>query len=284
MTIAVNNPSDTPFLGASVERSETDRIGYDKVSDLVMMDGVAVQDPKTLFHWFGDLLDSMAVEIPLEEAMRGKPEHLSHRLYDNNTPELWWVLLWLNNMTGAWDFDGQSVRVLDPLRLDEFLAVVERWRGRRTIEISSEDAWLRRLPGHLQPVIRPEAGGEDADGTTTPGWRYGKMSPRISLGAGGEDDVPIYVLSRFQYVRTTKSPTVLYVVSTDPSPERTAGQPLVRLSAGLPSIRRLDTMYLITSTPAPIRGPDYEYVRRLTRAEYDALAVKEPDTLYSITD
>ena len=147
MTIRLGNPSDQPWLGRSAEEAKREFAGYDDVSGRVLAGGVEVQEPSTLLDRFPQWLDAHAVAVPLSPSHEWRPEHLSLRLY--GTPDLWWLLLRLNGFRAAWEFHGTHVRVLDPAALQDFLGLVERWRGGGVETVPDGGAWLRELPEGL---------------------------------------------------------------------------------------------------------------------------------------
>ena len=95
-------------------------LSYVNASLWFKFNGVLMQEPVTVFQKMQGFFEGRTITIDMPSDVIFKPEYLSKRLY--STPDLWWLLLFLNKCKSHKEFNRATVTVLNPEFIDEMLS------------------------------------------------------------------------------------------------------------------------------------------------------------------
>ena len=142
MTV-IRNSAEPPIIQEGIDLGRSNPFTYAAASGSVMLEGLEMQSPWTLYDRLRGSLNAHRMRIPLEKMFEHRPEHLSHRLY--RTVDLWWVLLKMNNCLSHSDFQGNNVWIYDPSRLDDLVDLAVKTPTGQVEVGSYEDLTLHPL-------------------------------------------------------------------------------------------------------------------------------------------
>lgn len=110
-------------IDESIAHAKTNKLVVSNASFKMIMDGVKVQQPETIFVDFMELLKENTIEVELPNSYQYRPEDLSKLVYGTN--DLWYIIMYLNECTTFRDFTGSKVKILNPARISLINDVIE---------------------------------------------------------------------------------------------------------------------------------------------------------------
>lgn len=109
--MALMDSSVSMNIDDNIKSAEKNTNTYSALSKAVNFNGVIIQDPQTIFHKYRELFEANLVEIELDRKYHHKPELIARQYY--GTTDLWWMVLWVNNMVHHYEFDLPKVKIVD---------------------------------------------------------------------------------------------------------------------------------------------------------------------------
>ena len=119
------NSSDFADIQDCIEHSKTNKLTLSNVSKTIFIKGIMEVNDSHLFQDYYDYIMSnlLVREINIDK-YRYKPEYVSYDIY--GTTDLWYLILWINNMGSALDFTKKTINIFNPGNLDFLNKAIEK--------------------------------------------------------------------------------------------------------------------------------------------------------------
>lgn len=109
-------------IDKSITHSKKNRLVLDNISNWYLFEGEVLMGEPILNKYKNSILN-MAMTITINEDFYRRPEYVSYRLY--GTTDLWYLLLFLNNMKNPDEFTKDMIRVLDPSKISNWMKIID---------------------------------------------------------------------------------------------------------------------------------------------------------------
>jgi hypothetical protein len=112
----------------SILDSKKNKILISNVSNKLNLNNKLIISEPHIFYEYEELILKNCVEVVIYEKFFYRPEYLSKELY--GTPDLWYLLLWINKMTSIHDFNKLTINVFNPDKTDIINDIIEKNKNR----------------------------------------------------------------------------------------------------------------------------------------------------------
>ena len=125
-----------------IKKGPSNELILDNLNMFVNFEGFTIPQMNILFEKYRGVIIESCLKIKLsDELLRHyiyRPKYLSLKLY--GTIDLWQLILWINDLTSATQFDKSIIYVFDPERIDilERIISIEKNRLRQNHENPEE--------------------------------------------------------------------------------------------------------------------------------------------------
>jgi 5-methylcytosine-specific restriction endonuclease McrBC GTP-binding regulatory subunit McrB len=134
--MSINNIVDTSTeksIGTYINKGKNNIFALNNVCEFETVNDVTIPTKNFLLSKYRDLINSVTKNLELSDKefsrYKFKPKTLSYDLYE--TTELWYLLLFINNMTSVTQFNRQKIKVIDPYEIDNIIYVIQNENYRK---------------------------------------------------------------------------------------------------------------------------------------------------------
>jgi hypothetical protein len=103
--------SKFPTIRESIRHSKNNKLVLSNISPTISIDDGFLGKGSPIFKKYDEYLKGFLTEIELTPNFRYSPRHVSKAYY--GTPDLWYLVLWANNMTSKFELVLDKIFVFD---------------------------------------------------------------------------------------------------------------------------------------------------------------------------
>lgn len=116
--ISMNGFDSSKFMSIkdSIDFNKENKFSLTNVSHVYNIKNEVLIYQSHIFEDYQNIIDGYIITYGVYKSEFNKPEYTSKRLYD--TPDFWWLLLWLNKMSSIFDFKKETISVLSAIGIN----------------------------------------------------------------------------------------------------------------------------------------------------------------------
>jgi len=122
----------------SIEHSKSNKFLIENTSEIYNYNNTITLFSPHIFNIYKNLLSVYMDTITLDEKYFYKPELLSFDIY--GTPDLWYLILWTNDISTVTEFSKSEIKVINDKGLDKINTVIEAYKSR--LNLNHEDPYV----------------------------------------------------------------------------------------------------------------------------------------------
>jgi len=122
----------------SIEHSKSNKFLIENTSEIYNYNDTITLFSPHIFNIYKNLLSVYMDTITLDEKYFYKPELLSFDIY--GTPDLWYLILWANDISTVTEFSKSEIKVINDKGLDKINTVIEAYKSR--LNLNHEDPYV----------------------------------------------------------------------------------------------------------------------------------------------
>ena len=122
----------------SIEHSKSNKFLIENTSEIYNYNDTITLFSPHIFNIYKNLLSVYMDTITLDEKYFYKPELLSFDIY--GTPDLWYLILWANDISTVTEFSKSEVKIINDKGLDKINTVIETYKSR--LNLNRENPYL----------------------------------------------------------------------------------------------------------------------------------------------
>jgi hypothetical protein len=112
---SLNDSSAFPDFAGSIASAKGNKIVISNLCMWVSADGFTLPQSPEVYQ-YSEIILPLATQTTLPDSLFYKPELVSQEVY--GTPDLWWLILWVNGMSSVYEFCTENILMLPPDALD----------------------------------------------------------------------------------------------------------------------------------------------------------------------
>ena len=120
--------SDFSDITDSIQHSKSNKLVYSRLNSKVTYANKYDIDTNFILDKYDSIIIENTKLVKIDENYFYKPEYLSKKLY--GTPNLWYLLLFVNSITTAMEFNKNRIYIFDPNRIHIFNKLIENDKER----------------------------------------------------------------------------------------------------------------------------------------------------------
>lgn len=116
------NSSDKASITDSIEHAKTNKLLLDNISRYYKYNNMELNI--SLINKYSNIINSYTIEVKIKKDLYYRPEYIS--LLEYGTTDLWYLILFVNNMTKPDELNKETIKIFNPAYLDIINNIIEK--------------------------------------------------------------------------------------------------------------------------------------------------------------